>query len=350
MGPSGWQTRDPMRKTGLVTIYDVAREAGVSAMTVSNVINDHPHVRDATRTKVVDAMTRLDYRINVSARNLRAGRTGTIGLVVPEFDRPYFGQLAARIVEAATSHGFRVVLEQTGARRDAELESLSMSRNSVYDGLILSAVGLGAGDAELLRVENPLVILGERIFEGPVDHVAMPNAEGARLAVAHLIDAGCRRIAMIGDPDPGDVTAGALRMDGYRRAHADAGRAVAPELLVGRFEYSMAGGHAAITRLMGSGAEFDGVFCVTDTVAMGVLRGLADAGRRVPDDVRVVGFDEIPESAYLVPGLTSVDPDHDFMARTAVDRLVQRIEGDRTPAREFLAEPRLMIRGSSARR
>lgn len=337
-----------MRKTGMVTIYDVAEKAGVSAMTVSNVINDHPHVRDTTRSKVLAAMQELDYRINVSARNLRAGRTGTIGLAVPEFDRPYYGQLAARVVAEAESHGYRVVLEQTGARRDAELESLTMSRNSVYDGLILSAVGLGQADTELLQVDNPLVILGERIFEGPVDHVAMPNVEGARLAVEHLLAQGCRRIAMVDAPRPGEVTVASLRLDGLRLAHEQAGVDPVPELLLSGHEFSMAAGARAVRELIAAGHAFDGVFCVTDTVGMGVLRGLADAGIRVPDDVRVAGFDDVPESAFLVPGLTTIDPDHGFMATTAVERLVRRIEGDRSPAREFMATPRLVVRGSSA--
>ena len=115
-------------------------------MTVSHVINDHPHVRASTRAKVLAAVSELGYHVNVAARNLRTGRTDTIGLAVPEVDRPYWGQLAAAIIAAADRHGLRVVIEQTGRRRDEELNALSMSRNRLYDGLMLSTVGMGPAD------------------------------------------------------------------------------------------------------------------------------------------------------------------------------------------------------------
>src|SRR5271154_2994407 len=180
----------------MVTIGDVARAAGVSPMTVSHVINDHPHVRVSTRAKVLEVIEQLDYRVNLAARNLRTGRTGTIGLAVPEVDRPYYGQLAARIIRAAAKYNLRVAIEQTGASRDNELDALFLSRNRLYDGLILSTVGLGPADTDLLKLDYPVVILGERIFDGPVDHVAMLNVDAACAAALHLVQRGFRRIVM----------------------------------------------------------------------------------------------------------------------------------------------------------
>ena len=144
----------------MTTIQDVAKAAGVSPMTVSNVINDHPNVRPATREKVLEAMARLDYRVNVAARNLRKGRTGTIGLAVPEVDSAYYGLLAATIIAAAERRGLRVSIEQT-ASRDNELDALSLSRNRLYDGLILATVGMGPAYVGSLQVDHPVVILGE---------------------------------------------------------------------------------------------------------------------------------------------------------------------------------------------
>ncbi|WP_205857793.1 LacI family DNA-binding transcriptional regulator, partial [Phytoactinopolyspora endophytica] len=184
----------------MVTMHDVAQAAGVSLMTVSNVINGHPHVKQVTRERVLQAIDALNYKVNVAARNLRSGRTGTIGLAVPEIDRPYFGQLAALVIERAAEHGFRVAIEQTGASRENELEALAASRIRLYDGLLLSTVGLGPADADLLRVDYPMVLLGERIFDGPVHHVAMPNVAGAHSAVEHLVGQGARRIAFVGSP------------------------------------------------------------------------------------------------------------------------------------------------------
>lgn len=336
----------------MTTIQDVAREAGVSAMTVSNVINGRPHVRPATKERVLAAMARLDYRVNVAARNLRKGRTGTIGLAVPEIDRPYYGRLAAAIIAAAARHGLRVAVEQTGAVRENELEALSLSRNRLYDGLILSTVGLGPADVDRLRVDHPLVILGERIFGGPVDHVAMPNEDGARAATRHLVERGCRRVALLCGPLLGEVDVSALRHTGYRRALAEAGLTADPALVRPVDRLTMAAGAREARRLAASGTDFDGLFCVTDTVAMGALRGLADAGVRVPEEVKVIGFDDVAESAYLVPSLSTVDPDHDLMATRAVALLAARIDHpEQAPDQEEFVSPfRVVARESTARR
>ncbi|MEU8354486.1 LacI family DNA-binding transcriptional regulator [Nonomuraea sp. NPDC048882] len=334
----------------MVTIQDVAKAAGVSPMTVSHVINDHPHVKSETRERVLRAIDELDYRVNVAARNLRTGRTGTIGLAVPEIDRPYYGQLAAEIIKVAAGHHLRVAIEQTGASREGELAALALSRNRLYDGLILSTVGLGPADTDLLRVDHPVVILGERIFDGPVDHVAMPNSAGARAATRHLVERGCRRVALIDGPQRGEVDVSSLRYDGYREALDEAGIPFDPRLVAPIEQLTMEQGAAAARRLAGSEAGFDGVFCVTDTVAIGALRGLADSGLRVPHDVKVIGFDNIAEGAYSVPSLSSIDPDHALMAGTAVGFLVKRMAEKgkaRQAPREFVSPFSLVAREST---
>ncbi|MGW3124535.1 LacI family DNA-binding transcriptional regulator [Streptomyces sp. NPDC001107] len=315
----------------MTTIQDVAKAAGVSPMTVSNVINDHPNVRPATREKVLEAMARLDYRVNVAARNLRKGRTGTIGLAVPEVDSAYYGLLAATIIAAAERRGLRVSIEQT-ASRDNELDALSLSRNRLYDGLILSAAGMGQGDAERLRVDHPVVILGDRIFGGPVDHVAMPNFDAARAATRHLIERGCTRIAIVCGAVE-EVDTSSLRIAGYRKALEDAGLSADRALVQQVDRLGMREGAERAREMAKSGLGFDGVFCVTDALAMGVLRGLADVGTRVPDQVKVIGFDNVSEGEFFIPSLSSVDPDHDGMAERAVDLLIRRIEQTEPPAR-----------------
>jgi DNA-binding LacI/PurR family transcriptional regulator len=319
-------------------------------MTVSHVINEHPHVRAETRERVLRAIDELDYRVNVAARNLRTGRTGTIGLAVPEIDRPYYGQLAAEIIAAAAKRNLKVAIEQTGASREGELAALALSRNLLYDGLILSTVGLGPADTDLLNVDYPVVILGERIFDGPVDHVAMPNIEGARAATAHLVERGCRRIALIDGRQRGEIDVSSLRHDGYREALEEAGLPADPELVTPIDALTMEAGAAAARRLAGSGVAFDGVLCVTDTVAIGALRGLADCGVRVPQEVKVIGFDNIAEGAYTVPSLSSIDPDHALMAGTAIGFLVRRMaeKGQKKQvAREFISRFSVVAREST---
>ncbi|KQR53626.1 LacI family transcriptional regulator [Leifsonia sp. Leaf336] len=335
----------------MVTIRDIAQAAGVSPMTVSNVLNKRPHVAEATREKVLETIDRLDYRVNVAARNLRRGRTHTIGLAVPEIDRPYFGQLAAAVIEEGARRDLNVVVEQTGRSRESELNALAASRVRMYDGLILSAVGLGSSDRDLLRVDFPVVILGERIFQGPVDHVAMANVEGSAAAVSHLIARGSRRIVAIHDHFEGDeVSVSSLRNAGYRRALAAHGIAYDPSLVVEIDEFTPERGAEAIARLLTQGMRFDGVFCVTDYVALGVLRGLADAGVDVPGDVKVIGFDDVEFSKYVVPSLSSVNPDHAFMAQTAVELLAARIESNDREAVEIVSPYTVVGRESTGGR
>lgn len=312
----------------MVTMQDVARAAGVSPMTVSNVLNNYPHIRDETRDRVLKAIDELDYRVNVAARNLRAGRTNTIGFAVPEVDRPYFGQLAAKIIARAADAGYRVVIEQTGADRENELSAIASSRNRMYDGLILEVVGLGTRDRDLLRVDFPMVILGETMFAGPVDHIALPNAEGTYAATRHLLDRGSTRLAIVEGDDADRTSVTGLRHEGFLRALADAGLEHDPARSVILHELSMAGGRDAALRLLDDGVGFDAVVCITDTVALGVMRGLADRGVRVPEDVRVIGYDDIDEAEFSVPSLSTVSPDHDEVASRAVGLLLRRIGGD----------------------
>ncbi|WP_240436360.1 LacI family DNA-binding transcriptional regulator [Streptomyces sporangiiformans] len=337
----------------MATIQDVAKAAGVSAMTVSNVINNHPNVRSATREKVLEAMARLDYRVNVAARNLRKGRTGTVGLAVPEVNSSYYGQLAAAIIAAAERHDLRVCIEQTGASRENELDALSLSRNRLYDGLILSTVGMGQADVERLKVDYPVVILGERIFGGPVDHVAMPNVDASQAATRHLIERGCRRIAVLRGPVTVEVDVSSLRHTGYRQALRAAGLPEDPDLVQTVQALTLRAGAGRARGMVESGLDFDGVFCVTDTVAMGVLRGLADAGVRVPQQVKVIGFDNIEESEFLVPSLSTIDPDHARMAQRAVDLLARRIEqtdpggSESMDREEFVSDFSVVVREST---
>lgn len=170
------------------TLHDVARLAGVSIKTVSNVVHEYPHVRPQTRERVLSAIRELAYRPNLSARGLRSGRTGVIGLAVPELRENYFAELADAVIRAADRRGLSVLIEQTNGDRAKELQSLGGGRLQLTDGLLFSPVGLGQGDVDALDVPIPLVLLGERIFGGPTDHVTMHNTSSARAAVEHLLD------------------------------------------------------------------------------------------------------------------------------------------------------------------
>jgi len=334
------------------TLHDVARLAGVSIKTVSNVINDFPHVRDSTRERVRLAIAELDYTPNLTARSLRSGRTGAIGLAVPDLALAYFAELSAAIIAAAESLGLSVVIEQTGARdRDHEISVLSNARRKMTDGLIFSPLEMGPEDVAHLEVGYPLVLLGERIFDGPTDHVTMRNTEGARAATEYLIRSGRRRIAVVGAHEDETIGSSALRVRGYREALDAHGIEFDPRLLGPSIEWHRANGAVSMTEVIARGVPFDAVFALNDTLAFGAMRALQEAGLRIPDDVAVIGFDGLDEARFSIPSLTTVDPGRDWIARTAVETLAARISGaDTSPPRLKLADFTILERESAPAR
>ncbi|AZZ50310.1 LacI family DNA-binding transcriptional regulator [Rathayibacter rathayi] len=310
-----------------VTLHDVARTADVSIKTVSNVINDYPHVRPATRARVQAAIAQLGYRPNLSARSLRRGRTGVIGLALPELSLPYFAELADSVMRAADARGLTVLIEQTGGDPERERRVLTSERRQLTDGLLFSPLGLADEDALVVNV--PLVLLGERIFTGRVDHVTMQNTAAARAATAHLLASGHRRIVALGTHPDAAVSSASLRLEGYRAALADGG--IDDERIIGvSGPWRRSGGAEAMRRVLASGLDFDAVFALNDTLALGAMRALQEAGVRVPDEVAVIGFDDIDEARYCSPSLSSVDSGRDEIARIAVELLQARIDGSRT--------------------
>ncbi|MCB2176128.1 MAG: LacI family transcriptional regulator [Actinomycetales bacterium] len=330
-------------------MHDVAAMAGVSIKTVSNVVNGYPYIRPATKQRVEEAIERLGYQLNITARNLRQGRTGMIGLALPELSLPYFAELADSVIAAADDLGLTVLVELTGAVRQREIDVLKSDRRRLSDGLLFSPLALGQEDAGLLDVGYPLVLLGERIFNGPADHVTMANVEAARAATEHLLSAGRRRIALIG-AHPGErIGSAGLRETGYRQAIEAAGLTVDPALIVEAGLWHRSTGAEATHRLLDSGAPVDAVFALNDAMALGALHALHDRRVTVPDDVAVIGFDDIDEAKYSTPTLTTVSPGREQIAQTAVDLLRRRIDGTADePFQQFVADFSIVVRESTA--
>lgn len=332
-----------------LTLHDVARLAGVSFKTVSNVINGHPNVRPATRAKVEAAIAELGYRPNLTARSLRSGHTGAITLAVPQLRLPYFAELADCIISSAEDLGLVVLIEQTGGVRERELEMLASPRLRMSDGLIFSPLGMGQDDAALLQAPVPLVLLGERIFSASCDHVMMQNVAGARAATEHLLARGRRRIAVVGAHENEVIGTAALRLRGYREALLDQGIPYDDDLVAYMGMWHRANGAAAMRELLEQGVEFDAVFGFNDTLAQGAMRVLQEAGRQVPEDVAVIGFDDLDETRYTLPTLSTVDPGRTEIARTALQLLMDRIKGTAVgEPRQVEAKFQLMARESTA--
>ncbi|CAA9351448.1 MAG: hypothetical protein AVDCRST_MAG72-1449 [uncultured Nocardioidaceae bacterium] len=321
-----------------VRLQDVAAIAEVSVKTVSNVVNDYRHVRPETRARVQAALVELDYRPNLSARSLRQGRSGVIALAVPTLDMPYFAELAGSVVEAAAQRGWTVLVDQTDGLPDRERAVATGLRGHLIDGLILSPVALEGVELQRTQEDVPLVLLGEKIAGGPVDHVAVDNEAAARAATTHLLDLGRRRVAAIGYQSSADAASGvaALRRRGYEAALAAAGHDVDASLTPEVPGYLRSDGAEAMSALLGLPWPPDAVFCFNDLLALGALRTLADRGLRVPDDVAVIGFDDVEDGRYSVPRLSTVAPAKESIASDAVDMLADRIaRRDQVAAREI---------------
>jgi DNA-binding LacI/PurR family transcriptional regulator len=311
-------------------LKDVAQLAGVSMKTVSNVVNHYPYVRPATRRKVQEAIEELGYRPNLTARSLRSGRSGVIALAVPELASPYFAELAHHVVGAAMEHNLTVLVDETGqindqALRDRERSAAGGIRKHLVDGVILSPLALDESDVTRYGA-LPLVLLGERLTFHAADHVGIDNSAAAADATQHLIASGRRRVGAIGPQPPPYGQSARLREQGYRRALVEAGVGYRDSLVAPAPDWTRRMGRDAIRQLMSRPDPPDAVFCFNDLLALGAIRGLADLGIRVPDDVAVAGFDNIEEGRYSVPTLSTISPDTSGIARQAVARLTRQLD------------------------
>lgn len=313
-----------------VRLRDVAELAGVSIRTVSNVVNGYAPVSEDKRSRVQAAVAELGYRPNLTARNLKRGRTGLIALVVPEIDVPYFAELARTVVTTARAHGYTVVVDQTDGEPDRERELIVNGGSAaMFDGVILSPLALSRADLAQRDPGAPLVLLGERIAGGDYDHVAIDNIRAARDATEHLIGLGRRRIAAIGDQPYETGETAQLRTRGFEEAHRLAGRPLDRSLIVPTELFHFEHGAEAMRGLLAHpDGPPDAVFCYNDLLAIGAMRALSLAGLRIPEDVAVVGFDDIEAGRYSSPSLTTISPDKRAIARLAVERLLAHLEPD----------------------
>ncbi|HCI82466.1 MAG TPA: LacI family transcriptional regulator [Ktedonobacter sp.] len=332
----------------VTTLKDVARHAGVSVKTVSNVVNGWGRMSEETRERVQAAIAELHYQPNLPARYLRRPTVGVIALAIPEFNG-YFADMGNEIIEAASALGYTVLLDPTRGEHTNELLVINGLRPHLIDGLIFNPMTLNHDDlAEHARV--PIVLLGERLLDAPYDHVLIDNIDAAYQATQHLIQTGCRRIAAIGLKTKEMATGGTsqLRLQGYKQALTEAGISIDEHLLRTVYEYNRMQGAQAMRDLLALPEPPDGVFCFNDLLALGVLYVLDEANMRVPDDIAVVGFDDIEECQYARPPLTTIAPTKKQIARIAVELLVGRIKGTRNGSTEKVMLPfELKVRKST---
>lgn len=332
-------------------LRDVAEHAGVSIRTVSNVVNGYAPVSESKRLRVEVAVAELGYRPNITARNLRHGRSGLIALVIPELDVPYFSELARAVVTQGRALGYTVVVDQTDGEPDRERELIMRGGSAaLFDGVILSPLSLSQSDLAQRNTASPLVLLGERIEDSAYDHVTIDNVSAAQEATEHLLNSGRMRVAAIGDQPYETGETAQLRTLGFERAHEKHHRPVDRTLIVPTLRFHFSDGAAAMETLLSHpDGPPDAVFCYNDLLAIGAIRTLLTNGLRVPEDVAVVGFDDIEAGRYQTPSLTTVSPDKAAIARLALERLISRLDDeDRAEPVELRAGYELIVRESTA--
>ncbi|MER5440665.1 LacI family DNA-binding transcriptional regulator [Streptomyces sp. NPDC002790] len=334
-----------------VGIKDVAREAGVSVGTVSNVINRPEAVADATRARVQAAIERLGYVRSESARQLRAGRSRIIGLLVLDMGNPFFVDVARGAERAARDTGLGVMVCNSAQSPAEEADYLSLFAEQRVRGVLLTPAEATGPTVEAFRRHDIPFVLVDRVAEGATEcSVSVDDVNGGALAVRHLIDAGHRSIAYVSGPRTLNQVED--RRQGALRALKEAGlpASVLRELPTDRLD--VAAGRDAGARLLGLTERPTAVFCANDLLALGVLQSLYAAGVRVPDDIAIVGYDDIEFAAAAAVPLTSVRQPAVHMGALAADLLLEEIEATDDPERahehrRVVLQPELVVRGSS---
>jgi DNA-binding LacI/PurR family transcriptional regulator len=327
-----------------ITLGDVAELAGVSSQTVSRVVNDHPYVSEDTRRRVLDAIRQLDYRPNRAARSLATQRSCMVGIIT--YGMIHYGpaQMMSNVEQTAKARGYGVSFSSVSSMSpDAIREALDSLGGREVDGLVLITPILGVSYADLTRICGgiPFVQIDTELA-AQVPSVVIDQRYGGQLATQHLIDLGHQRICAISGP---------LNWYGAQaRHHSWHDTLIAAGLEPGLFvegDWTSAGGYAATHRLLDMSADFTALVIGNDQMALGAIRALHERGLRVPEDVSVIGFDDIPEAAYFDPPLTTIQQNFAALGEQSVEYLIALIDKPDTPLHQRMLYPHLIVREST---
>lgn len=332
--------------TEKLTIRQVAKLAGVSRSSVSRVLNDHPNVSPEMREQVQKVIAETGYQPHPIARSLSSRRSNIIGLVIPLtipslFDDPFFPHLIQGVSQGCNAKDYALSLFLFHSREEERKLSRRLSRGELLDGVIVTATRIGAPlIPQLLESQVPLVVQG-RHADPRVNYVDVDNVTGATMAVTHLVRLGYQRIATIAGPP--DNSAAQDRKQGYLDALQDRGRPVDDALIV-TGDFTQTGGCEAMQQLLPH--RPDAVFVASDIMAHGALRAIHAAGLTVPDDIALVGFDDLPQSALVDPPLTTVRQPIQRLGALAVETLIDILDNGLELPRRLILPTELVIRDS----
>jgi LacI family transcriptional regulator len=329
----------------LTTISDVAKRAGVSPVTVSRVINGVSNVKPATREKVRQAIDELHYLPNVAARSLRSKRTKTLALLVPDITNPFWTTIARGVEDEAQKEGYSVLLCNTDEDPSKQLLYQNVIISQRVDGAIITPYDSDARNLSRLReTKMPVVVLDRRIDGWDVDTVAGDSVSGAQELVKHLVDLGHRCIAIISGPM--STSTAIDRVNGYRKTLAEAGIEEDPRYI--KFgEFRESSGEELTLKLLDETPRPTAIFAANNAIAIGVMKAVNQRGLRIPQDIALVSFDDLPNLSMVFPFLTVVaQPVYEIGARAA-QLLLSRLEsGEELPPRHIVLPTHLIVRYS----
>jgi len=334
------------------TLKDIARDLGVSAITVSKVLRNHPDISEGTRKRVLKRIKELDYQPNYAARALITGRTYIVGLVVPDLLHPFFASVAKAISKEIQKKGYSLLISSSDEEPELEQKEIQQLLARRVDVMIVASVQHGFQNLRSLSTQKVPYILLDRKFPGLTSSfVGVDDQAVGYLATTHLIEQGCVRIAHIQGPEVSTATG---RWEGYARALDAYHMAPAPGHVVpigpsGDHRGEEAG-YEAGRQLLSLPERPDGIFCFNDPVALGAMRAILEAGLRIPEDVAVVGCGNLSYSDFLRVPLSSVDQDSARIGKTAALMALKLAQGriEHRPETELI-EPHIVIRASSLR-
>jgi LacI family transcriptional regulator len=324
---------------------DVARRAGVSKTTVSRVLNGKDDLDPATAARVRQVVEELGYVPSAGAVSLARGRTRVIGMLVPSLTWPWVGEVLQGVVDIVEAEGYGLLLFSAGRGEESIRRFASKVSAKSFDALVaIEPEGTLEYLGELHRKGLPVVLIDDRGYRPEFPSVAPTNREGGESAARHLLEIGRRRPVVVTGPETLGCTKD--RLEGFTTVYAEAGLPIGPDRVVdGDFRFE--GGRESIRRLLRDGVEFDAVFAQNDLSAAGVLRALGDASRRVPDDIAVIGFDDVPLASYTEPPLTTIRQELRGMGETAARMLLSCLDGTSMPTAPVMLPTTLIIRGTT---
>ncbi|MCR5581955.1 MAG: LacI family DNA-binding transcriptional regulator [Pseudobutyrivibrio sp.] len=315
----------------MATLKDVAAECGLTVTTVSRVLNNRGYISDKTRAKVYEAMEKLNYTPNEVARSLSRKTTNTIGVIVPHIRHPYFAEMISNIENAASKKGYKIILCNSKGRDNKEKEYLDMCTSNRVAGIILFSAGVAVKEFTDSKIA---LVTVERFVENGTAAVECDNRQGGELAAQHLIDSGCKRLLNVSG-----VSENSMPADDRTLGFADVCKKndVFYKIVATSIgQYNALDYHEMLEGALGLDDEIDGVFASSDLIASQVLQVCSKLGKRVPEDIKIVGFDDVMISQITNPPITTIHQPIKEMAQAAVDMVISASEGKMVPKRTLL--------------